>query len=184
MLLTELENKVKQLKESLSRAEQKSETTVKENSKLKESLSLAERRIETTTEENSKLKESLSLAEGKVELTTEENSKLKGELLLLKQKSTMETKEVQTTTTTNENSGRLDAIQNEIEALKIDVRGLQSVTRQLYATGGTIQESETSSESMAYYHGSHAEHADPDSKLGIPFNSGASSTSSTVIQTE
>ena len=100
----------------------------------------------------------------------------------------METKEVQTTTTTNEleNSGRLDAMQNDIEALKIDVRGLQSVTRQLYATGGhgTIQESETSSESMAYYHGSHAEHADPDSKLGIPFNSSASSTSSTVIQTE
>ena len=118
-----------------------------------------------------------------METTTEENSKLKGELLLLKQKPTMETKEVQTTTTTDEseNSGRLDS--TGIEALKIDVRGLQSVTRQLYATGGngTIHESETSSESMAYYHGSHAEHADPDSKLGIPFNSSASSTSSTVI---
>ena len=79
-------------------------------------------------------------------------------------------------------------MQDQIEALRTefltDIRGLQSVVRQHYATDGPIHESETSSESMAYYRGSHAEQADPSSKLGIPLNPSSSSTSSTVTEVE
>ena len=69
-----------------------------------------------------------------------------------------------------------------LDFIQGDIQSLQRVIRQLYTRSGTIHESETSLESLPYYHGSHAEHADPNSKLGKALNSSSSSNASTVTE--